>query len=139
MSSIADIPINQHIGISYDNKSQQLSLADKPFVRNHFSQVSFCAQFTLAESASAQFMHDELGLDLERDIPTLRKAESKFYKPTNGSSICQLISTEHSREQFQDLLNSKGKISTTLKVAVVSEKGVKALVCSFQWLVLRKK
>lgn len=137
MSTVADIPINKHLGISYDEQTNRLSLPDTDQAKNHFGQVSFCAQFTLAEAASAQFMFEQLGMNLEQDIPTLRTANTKFYKPINGHSICNLISLEHSKEQFQNLLDQKGKISTSVQVEVVSSEGTRSLVGNFQWLVLR--
>lgn len=139
MISVADIPINKHLGISYDEQTNRLSLPDTDKAKNHFGQVSFCAQFTLAEAASAQFMFEQLEMNLEQDIPTLRTTNTKFYKPINGQSTCNLISLEHSKEQFQDLLNRKGKISTSVQVEVVSSEGIRSLVGSFQWLVLRKQ
>ena len=139
MSTAADIPINKHLGISYDEQTNGLSLPDTVQVRNHFGQVSFCAQFTLAEAASAQFMYEQLGMNLEQDIPTLINANTKFLKPTNGNSTCNLISLEHSKEQFQNILNQKGKISTSVQVEVVSSEGTRSLVGNFQWLVLRRK
>lgn len=139
MSSVADIPINQHLGISYDEQTKSLSLPDTDVVRNHFGQVSFCAQFTLAEAASAQFMFEHLGVNLEQDIPTLRNADTKFFKPTNGTSTCNLVSLEHSKEQFQNILDQKGKITTSMQVEVVSSEGTRSLVGNFQWLILRRK
>jgi hypothetical protein len=138
MSSVAEIPINHHLGMSYNENTKTLSLPDTDVTKNHFGQVSFCAQFTLAESASAQYLFEKQGMSLEKDIPTLRNATTKFHKTTNGNSLCNLISLEHSKEEFQTLLNNKGKILTTVKVEVVSEDGTKALTGSFQWLILRK-
>jgi hypothetical protein len=139
MSSIAEIPINQHLGMSYNENTKTLYLPDTSATKNHFGQVSFCAQFTLAESASAQYLFEKQGMSLKKDLPTLRNATTKFHKPTTGNSICNLISFEHSKEEFQTLLNNKGKILTTVKVEVISENGTKALTGSFEWLILRKQ
>ena len=138
MKSVAEIPINHHLGMSYNEDTNSLSLPDTDVTKNLFGQVSFCAQFTLAESASAQFLFEKLGMSLEKDLPTLRNATTKFHKTTNGKSLCNLISLDHSKEEFQTLLKNKGKILTTMKVEVVSENGTKALTGSFQWLILRK-
>jgi len=77
-------------------------------------------------------------MNLEQDLPTLRNATTKFHKTINGNSLCKLISLEHTKEEFQSILNAKGKILTTALVEVVSETGIKALTGSFQWLILRK-
>jgi len=138
MSSVAEIPINHHLGMSYNENTNSLYLPDTDVTKNNFGQVSFCAQFTLAESASAQFLFEKLGMNLEQDLPTLRKATTKFHKATNGNSLCNLISLEHTKNEFQTLLNNKGKILTTINVEVVSENNIKALTGSFQWLILRK-
>ncbi|BHH84565.1 hypothetical protein [Desulforhopalus sp. 52FAK] len=137
MNSIADIPINTHLGIKYDEVKQELSLPESESVMNLFGQVSYCAQFTLAEASSAQFLSDKLGLDLSTDIPTLRKTTTKFHKPTNGESICKLVSLEHTRDEFLELLAKKSKIMTSIEVVVLSEKGIKSLSASFQWLIIR--
>jgi hypothetical protein len=138
MSSVVDIPINNHLGMSYDKHTKSLSLPDNEITKNHFGQVSFCAQFTLAESASAQYLFEELEMNLEQDLPTLRNATTKFHKPTNGNSLCNLVSIDHTKDEFQNILNSKGKILITVKIEVISESGIKALTGSFQWLILRK-
>jgi hypothetical protein len=138
MSSVADIPINNYLGMKYDDEKKELHLPEKTEIMNHFGQVSFCAQFTLAEASSAQALFDELGLNLSTEIPTLRKSNTKFHKPINGKSVCNLVSLEHTRDEFQDLLLKKSKVMTNIEVEVVSEKGVKALTGSFQWLVIRK-
>ena len=138
MASVADIPINQHLGILFDEQKEGLTLPDVERTRNHFGQVSFCAQFTLAEAASAQYLFDRLGMNLEQDLPTLRHSTTKFHKTTHGSSACNLISLEHTKSEFQEVLGKKGKILTTVTVEVVSENDIRALTGSFQWLVLRK-
>ena len=62
MSSVADIPLNRYLGIVYQEDSQSLSLLDDARIHNYFGSVSFCAQFALAEAASAQYLFDRLGL-----------------------------------------------------------------------------
>lgn len=135
---MADIPINNNLGMKYDKITQKMSLPESERVMNLFGQVSYCAQFVLAEASSAQFLFDKLGIDLATDIPTLRKTTTKFHKPTNGESTCNLISLEHSRDEFQEILAKKSKILTNIEVEVISEKGVKSLSGSFQWLIIRK-
>ncbi len=137
MGRVADIPINILLGIVYDKETSTVRLGDSAAVQNHFGQTSFCAQFALAEAASGQFLFDELDMQLETDMPTLRNATTRFFKPTLDECVCNLVSLAHSREQFQSLLNTKGKLSTSLKVEVVTAEGVKSLVAEFQWLVLR--
>ena len=136
MSSVAEIPINHHLGMKHDEQTLVLPETDK--TRNHFGQVSFCAQFTLAESASAQCLFDHLGINLEQDMPTLRNATTKFHRPTNGDSLCKLISLEHNRDEFQEILSRKGKVMTSARVEVLSRQGIRALSGNFQWLVIRK-
>lgn len=139
MSSVADIPFNRHLGITYDESTQRLCFPDTSSVRNYFGSVSFCAQFALAEAASAQYLFDQLGMALSTDLPTLRNADIKFTRPTTGESGCELLSMQHTTDEFQNILKTKGKILTSVTVAVVSEKGVKALEGEFTWLILRSK
>lgn len=123
--------------MEYDKEKKILSLLENDKIMNHFGQVSFCAQFALAEAASAQFLTDKLGLNLSSEVPTLRKTTTKFHKPTNGKSICNFVSLEHTRDEFQELLSKKSKILTNIEVEVVAENGTKALSGSFQWLILK--
>lgn len=81
----------------------------------------------------------QFGMDLSTDLPTLRSATVKFTKLTTGKSGCELVSLQHTHEVFQSILKTKGKILTTVTVAVVSEKGMKALEGIFTWLILRSK
>jgi len=139
MGSVADIPFNKYLGITFDEDARSLALPDGEPVRNYFGSVSFCAQFALAESASAQYLFDRLGMELARDMPTLRTASVKFSRPTEGESTARLVSLQHTAGEFQRILDSKGKIVTSVTVAVLSDSGVKALEGEFTWLVLRKK
>ena len=138
MSSVADIPLNRYLGIVYQEDSQSLSLLDDARIHNYFGSVSFCAQFALAEAASAQYLFDRLGMDLATDMPTLRSAVTKFFKPTEGLSTAEPISLQHTFDEFQQILDSRRKIITSVVVEVVSEAGVKALEAEFTWLVLRR-
>ena len=138
MSSVADIPLNKHLGITYQEDSQDLSLPDNPRIHNYFGGVSFCAQFALAEAASAQCLFNRFGMDLAADLPTLRSAVTKFFKPTEGLSTAEPISLQHTFDEFQQILDSRRKIITSVVVEVVSEAGMKALEGEFTWLVLRQ-
>lgn len=139
MGSVADIPFNRHLDIGYDEETGHLHLPDAPAMRNHFGTVSFCAQFALAEAASAQYLFDRLGMNLSTDLPTLRNASIRFTRPTTGESSCELLSMQHTPEEFRSTLDTKGKILTTVTVAVIAENGVKALEGAFIWLILRAK
>ena len=139
MGSVADIPFNRHLGITYDERTQRLRLPDASTMRNHFGTVSFCAQFALAEAASAQYLFDRFGMDLSTDLPTLRNAAIRFTRPTTGESSCELLSMQHTLEEFRSMLDTKGKILTAVTVAVVAENGAKALEGTFTWLILRSK
>ncbi|ASQ91414.1 hypothetical protein CHL67_11215 [Prosthecochloris sp. GSB1] len=108
MGSVADIPFNRHLDIGYDEETGHLRLPDVPAMRNHFGTVSFCAQFALAEAASAQYLFDRLGMNLSTDLPTLR-----FTRPTTGESSCELLSMRHAPEEFRSVVDKKGKILTT--------------------------
>ena len=139
MGNVENIPINRYLGIKYHESSQNLSLPDNLNIHNYFGDISFCAQFTLAEAASAQYLFDKLGMKLSKEMPTLRNAKIKFHKPTKGESLCNLISLQHTFDEFQNILHRRGKILTRIDVEVVSETKVKALECSFVWLIIRYK
>ncbi|MBC7979356.1 MAG: hypothetical protein H7Y36_02210 [Armatimonadetes bacterium] len=139
MKSVCCIPINEHLGLSYDDADSCLIMPHTRKVSNYWGDVSFCAQFTLAESASAQFLIDALGMDPDCDLPTLRKAEIKFFKPTRGESRSHIVDSTCSRDQFQQALSERGKVSLTVVAEVRSEVGEKSVSSSFSWLVLRNR
>lgn len=139
MASVSDIPINKHLGITYLASDRSLVLAHDPRIGNYFGSTSFCAQFALAEAASAQYMHDNLGLELSQAIPTLRNSETKYFKPTAGKSFSKLLSISYTREQFQSILREKGRISVKVAVAILSETEEIALKSTFSWLIISYK
>jgi len=46
---------------------------------------------------------------------------------------------QHTSEEFTGILDTRGKIMTTVTVVVVLEHGLKALDGEFTWLIIRKK
>lgn len=139
MASVSDIPINKHLGITYVETTKRLVLDHDPKIGNYFGTTSFCAQFVLAEAASAQYMHDHLGLELSEAIPSLRQSETQYFKPTAGKSFSKLLSISCSQEQFQKRMREKGRISVKVAVAILSETEETALKSTFSWLIIRHK
>ena len=136
-TSVTELPFNSFLGIrAAVEKDRILTLPSGGQYLNHLGTVHASAQIALAEAASGEFLLRSLGAPDDL-VPVVRRLESKFRKPANGS-ISASISTPHETiEQTLRELKTKGRSILPVDVQLHDESGAHTLSARVEWFITR--
>jgi len=88
--NVIEIPFVKKTGITKNEKGE-LELPFTTDTHNHLETMHASAQFTLAETASGEFLQTLLPDLVGKVIPVLREAKVKFKKPAVKKYYCLSI------------------------------------------------
>jgi acyl-coenzyme A thioesterase PaaI-like protein len=134
---ITDIPFNQFIKIEKPQGSGDslLELETSASHLNHLGTVHACAQMTLAEAGSGEFLMQTLPVFKDRAFGVLRRVEAKYKNPMHGKIAVRAISTAADLHDLADLLSTKGRAIVPVAVEIVDADKAVGLQATFHWFI----
>ena len=96
--NVLEIPFVKKVGISRNNNN--LELAFTIDTHNHLETIHASAQFTLAETASGEYLQSLFPELAGKVIPILRDASVKFKKPAVKNIIAYPSITDELKEKI---------------------------------------
>lgn len=132
--NVIEIPFVKKVGITKaeDNKLQLAFTAD---TQNHLETMHASAQFTLAETASGEFLQTLFPDLADKVIPVLRDANVKFKKPAINKLIAYPSISDEAKEKFNSQFSKKGRSSITVDVELKDIEGTLTCITSYNWFV----
>ncbi len=127
---ITSIPFVQTLGIDAD-----LTLTPRPHLRNHLGSLHAGALFTLAESASGQFLLETFPEYKKEAIPLLRHSQITYLRPATETIHTTVEIMEDDKARFTDRLTRKKRASVTLSVSLHTHNGEIVAKADFEWFV----
>ncbi len=103
---------------------------------NHLGTVHASALLALAEASSGQFLLQHFG-STDGIVPVVRRLESKFRKPANGSVTSQASADPVALTQLNSDLTSKGRALISVAVELHDHSGAHVLSASVEWFIQR--
>lgn len=135
MNTVLDLPFNRFIGLeSANDEVHVLRLSAGSRYLNHLETVHAGALLALAEASSGEFLLRHFG-SAEGLIPVVRRLESKFRKPANGSVLSKVNATGESLALLNTDLATKGRASVSLSVELYDESEAHVLSATVEWFV----
>ncbi len=135
--SVTELPFNSFLGIeSATDPAHLLRLPSGPQYLNHLGTVHASAQLALAEASSGEFLLRSLGPD-SGVIPVVRRLESKFRKPANGSITSTVSAPPESLDQLRADLAAKGRAIVSVPVELHDESGTHTLSATVEWFITK--
>ena len=131
---VIEIPFVKKVGITKTN-SNELELAFTADTHNHLETMHASAQFTLAETASGEFLQTLFPDLVGKVIPVLREATVKFKKPAVKNIIAYPSLSNEAHEKFNTQFAKKGRASLCVEVEVKDVEGTVTSVASYNWFV----
>lgn len=131
---VTEIPFVKKVGIT-KTKDNQLELAFTTDTHNHLKTMHASAQFTLAETASGEFLQTLFPELVGNVIPVLRDSSVKFKKPVTNNIIAYPSMSDETREKFNLQFNKKGRASLCVDVEIKDTEGTVTSVASYNWFV----
>jgi len=133
--SVTELPFNSFLGIeSATDPAQLLRLPSGPQYLNHLGTVHASAQLALAEASSGEFLLRDLGSD-SGVIPVVRRLESKFRKPANGSITSTVSAPPETLDQLRADLAAKSRAIVSVPVELHDEYGTHTLSATVEWFI----
>ena len=132
--NVLEIPFVNKVGI---NKTEhgELGLAFTNDNINHLQTLHASAQFTLAETASGEFLQSLFPDLVNNVVPVLRDANIKFKKPALQNIIAYATISDAAREKFAEQFAKKGRASISVEVVVKDINDVVTCSASYNWFV----
>lgn len=132
--NVTEIPFVKKVGITQSSNGElELPFTDE--THNHLATIHASAQFTLAETASGEYLQT-LFPELEgKVIPVLRDASIKFKKPALKTILAYPSIVNESQEKFTAQFSKKGRASITVDVEIKDIENTVTCVATYNWFV----
>jgi acyl-coenzyme A thioesterase PaaI-like protein len=132
--NVIEIPFVKKVGIAQSSNGN-LELPFSNDTHNHLSTMHASAQFTLAETASGEFLQTLFPELVGKVIPVLRDATVKFKKPAVKKIIAYPSISDELRIKFNEQFSKKGRASICVDVDIKDIEGTVTCVASYNWFV----
>ena len=132
--NVVEIPFVKKVGIT-KTKNNKLELAFSEDTYNHLDTMHASAQFTLAETASGEFLQTLFPELVGKVIPILRDATVKYKKPADKNIISYPSISEEVREKFDTQFYKKGRASISVDVEIKDIENTVTCIATFNWFV----
>jgi acyl-coenzyme A thioesterase PaaI-like protein len=136
--NITELPFNALIGIERaQTNGALLRLPAHARYLNHLGSVHASALVALAEASSGEFLLRHFGSS-EDIVPVVRRLESKFRKPANGSVTSTASAQPEVLARLSRDLASKGRSIILVTVELHDDSGTHALSAAVEWFIQRR-
>lgn len=134
--SVVDLPFNQFIGLQQDAEPNLLTLPAGGQYLNHLGTVHASALLALAEASSGEFLLKHLG-HIEGLNPVVRRLESKFRKPANGSVTSTVTTKVEQLDALKNEVVAKGRALVGVAVELYDQTGEHVLSATVDWFIAK--
>jgi len=132
--NVVEIPFVKKTGI-IKTENNELILPFTTDTHNHLKTMHASAQFTLAETASGDFLQTSFPELVGKVIPVLREANVKFKKPAIKNIMAYPSISNEAIEKFNIQFTKKGRASITVNVDIKDTEGTLTCITSYNWFV----
>ena len=132
--NVIEIPFVKKVGIT-KSKNNELELAFTTDTHNHLETMHASAQFTLAETASGEFLQTLFPELVGKVIPVLRDASVKYKKPAIKNIVAYPSISDEAREKFDTQLSKKGRASISVDVDIKDIENTVTCIATYNWFV----
>jgi len=131
---VTEIPFVKKVGIT-QSSTGELELAFSDDTHNHLATIHASAQFTLAETASGEYLQTLFPDLAGKVIPVLRDATIKFKKPAVKTILAYSSVADESVEKFSAQFSKKGRATICVDVVIKDIENTVTCVASYNWFV----
>ena len=134
--NVIEIPFVKKVGITQSEKGElELPFTDE--THNHLQTIHASAQFTLAETASGEYLQTLFPELVGKVIPVLRDATIKFKKPAVKTIIAYPSVSDESREKLNLQFSKKGRASISVDVDIKDIENTVTCIATYNWFVTK--
>lgn len=133
---VSQIPFGRLVGLVRSHKEDiVLELPESDDYHNHLGTVHASAQFTLAESASGEYLL-HIFPDLVGNVaPMVRGVNVKYRKPAHGRLFAKASCDENVVEKVYEDLEKRGLARITVAVKIFDQNEVNTMKAKVDWVI----
>jgi hypothetical protein len=134
---VTDIPFNRHNNIEKPREqgAALLEIDSSAWHLNHIGTVHACAQLSLGEAASGEFLTQTLPEFADRTFGVLRHVEAKFKNPMHGKISARAVTSPEEIRKASNSLEPKGRAIIPVAIEVVDADNLVGLQATYHWFV----
>ena len=135
--NVLEIPLIKLLGIR-KNKEGMLELPFLEETASYFQTQHAGTQFTLAETASVDFIQSEFShLEGKVDL-VFRKSETKFKQMSQKNIIASASISDENKDKFEKQFKRRGQANIVIDICLVDTQNVVTFEGVFYWFVSSK-
>jgi len=135
--NVLEIPFNKFIGLQKADTDDDfiLKLDERKEYLNHLGTLHASILFALAEATSGEFLLRQFKNYELNIIPVVRKVESKYSKPGNGTVYSRAVFIDTNTKEVIDELTNKKRVIIKVKIDIYNKNLNKLMTSIFDWFV----
>lgn len=131
---LEDIPLVQLLGI-FRNSDQNLELPFQQKTQSFFETQHAGSQFTLAETASIDYLEKTFPELKEKIMPVFRSSETKFKQLSKNNIIAFPSIDDDSKSKFKEQLLKKSHANISINIKLIDSDKVETFSGKFNWFI----
>jgi len=135
--NVLEIPLIKLLGIRR-NKENRLELPFLEETASYFQTQHAGTQFTLAETASVDFIQSEFPHLKGKVELVFRKSETKFRQMSQENIIAFASMCEENKSKFEKQLSRRGQANITIAITLIDTQNIVTFEGVFYWFVSSK-
>ncbi|BAF72173.1 DUF4442 domain-containing protein [Sulfurovum sp. NBC37-1] len=132
--NVENIPLVKYLGI-FRNHDGNLELPFQEKTESFFQTQHAGSQFTLAETASIDYLQSRFPELIEKTVPVFRSCETKFKQLSKNNIIAFASIDDDIKSKFQEQLEKKSRANITIDIKLIDSDGVETFNGKFNWFV----
>jgi len=134
---ILSIPFHHLLNIERNQNDDDFifQIDERPELHNHLGTFHACAQLSLAEATSGEFLQQQFQELKDVAIPVIRRTEVKYSMPANGTLFSKASFSSGSNEDFLKELEARKRCIIPIKVEVFNTENKRTMSAVFDWLI----
>ena len=132
--NVLEIPLIKLLGIRR-NQEDKLELPFLEKTASYFGTQHAGTQFTLAETASVDFIQSEFSYLEGKIVPIFRKSETKFKQMSQENIIAFASIDEAHRDKLKQQLEKRGKSNIIIDIQLIDSQNIVTFEGTFHWFI----
>lgn len=134
---ILSIPFHHLLNIERNQNDDDFifQIDERPELHNHLGTFHACAQLSLAEATSGEFLQQQFQELKDVVIPVIRRTEVKYSMPANGTLYSKASFSSGSKDDFLKEFEARKRCIIPIKVEVFNTESKRTMSAVFDWLI----
>jgi len=134
---ILSIPFHRLLNIerNQDDNDFIFQIEERPELHNHLGTFHACAQLSLAEATSGEYLQQQFQELKDIVVPVIRRTEVKYSMPAIGTLFSKASFSSGRKEDFLKEFEARKRCIIPVKVEIFNTESKRTLTAVFDWFI----